>query len=324
MAVVLENISVSKARKNPLSLIMVTFLITGAGIWLSYFVFPESSSILALAFVTLAFAPFIHRLFIVETSQEEEKPGWSASFLSRHFDLIEIYGVIFIGIIISYVFWFAVLPGADCGNGLNCWFPQREVVFSEQEKVYKSITGLSATAKILGTGNAVGGLECKSAEATVESCAIFIFSNNSVVLGLAILFSFIYGAGAVFLVGWNASVIGTFIGVEVIGKDILAGFVRAAGYLPHGMWEIGGYFVGAIAGGIITAGLATRRYSEKQFEIIAKDALLLIFMAYLSLLIGSLIEALLIIHPETVDLILLSEFVIIVGAIVLHFVMKKK
>src|SRR3989344_3803541 len=150
---VLENISVSKARKNPLSLILITFLITGAGIWLSYFVFPESSSILALAFVTLAFAPFIHRLFIVETSQEEEKPGWTGSFIVRHFDLAEIYAAIFMGIIIAYVFWFVMLPGADCGNGLNCWFPDRDVVFSEQEKVYKAITGISAFGQTPATGN---------------------------------------------------------------------------------------------------------------------------------------------------------------------------
>ena len=232
---VLENISVSKARKHPLSLIMVAFLITGAGIWLSYFVFPESSSILSLAFVTLAFAPFIHRLFIVETSQEEEKPGWTGSFLVRHFDLTEIYAAIFMGIIIAYIFWFVMLPGQDCGDSLNCWFPKRDVVFSEQEKVYKAITGISAFANIPATGNAVGKLECKSQSATIEGCAIFIFSNNSVVLGLAILFSFIYGAGAVFLIGWNASVIGTFIGAEVVGKHLYAGVERAAGYLPHGM-----------------------------------------------------------------------------------------
>ena len=324
---VLENISVSKARKNPLYLTLFTFLITTAGIWLSYYVFPESASILSLAFVTMAFAPFIHRLFIVETSQEEETPGWSASFLVRHFDLIEIYGVIFAGIIIAYVFWFAMLPSSDCNNEWNCWFPEREAVFSEQEKVYKAITGVSATAKasISGTGRAVGELECKTAGgSSIEGCTIFIFTNNSIVLVLAILFSFIYGAGAVFLVGWNASVIGTFIGVEVVEKHIFAGIGRAAGYLPHGIWEIGGYFVGATAGGIITAALARKHYTEKQFEIIAKDALLLIFIAYAALLIGAVVEAILILQPSTAEVIILAEFVIIVLALVLNFILKKK
>ena len=321
---VLENISVSKARKNPLYLILFTVLITTAGMWLSYYVFPESASILSIAFVTLAFAPFIHRLFIVETAQEEEKPGWSASFLVRHFDLIQIYGVIFIGIILAYVFWFAMLPSADCSGEWNCWFPEREAIFSEQEKVYKAITGISATAKIAGTGSAIGALECKSQGSTIERCTIFIFTNNSVVLGLAILFSFIYGAGAVFLVGWNASVIGTFIGVETVGSHIIAGIGRAAGYIPHGIWEIGGYFVGATAGGIITAALARKHYSERQFEIIAKDALLLIFIAYAALFIGAVIEAVLIIRPEAAEAIILAEFVVIVLAIILNFVLKNR
>ena len=304
----------------------MTFLITSTGIWLSYFVFPDSASVLSLAFVTMAFAPFIHRLFVKETSQEEEKPGWSGSFIVRHFDLIEIYSIIFISIIISYVFWFAMLPSADCSTtpSWNCWFPERNVIFSEQEKVYKAITGASATGEIAVTGNAVGQNECKTpGKSSLEGCTIFIFKNNSVVLGLAIIFSFIYGAGAVFLLGWNASVIGTFIGVEVVEKHLIAGISRAAGYLPHGIWEIGGYFVGSIAGGIITASLATRKYSEKQFETIAKDALLLILVAYFALLIGSLIEAILIIEPAAAEGIIIAEAALITLAIVVHFALKR-
>ena len=39
-----------------------------------------------------------------------------------------------------------------------------------------------------------------------------IFFNNVKVLIFCILFSFVYGAGAIFILTWNASVIGTAIG----------------------------------------------------------------------------------------------------------------
>jgi uncharacterized membrane protein SpoIIM required for sporulation len=132
-----------------------------------------------------------------------------------------------------------------------------------------------------------------------------IFGNNSFVLGLAVLFSFAYGAGAIFLIAWNASVIGVIIGTDMLalyssyaGLGVLGlvlaylhGLVNAIGFLPHGIFELSAYFIGSIAGGIISVALTRKKYGAKDFELIAKDTLILLFLAYFLLFIGAMIEA---------------------------------
>ena len=288
---VLESIvSEVIARRHPSTIFFMALILSSVSIWVSFYVFPNSSSILPLAFVTIGFVPIIHKMFVEETMEEVEKPGWAPAFITRHFELVLLYAFLFLGLIASYTLWYVVLPSAETNcigaeKALNCGFPTREKIFSEQENVFSKITG-----------RAVGANECKNpATKSIEKCTFFIFSNNSFVLVLAIMFSFLFGAGAIFLIGWNASVIGTFIGKEVVEVHALAGLLRGISYLPHGMWEITGYFMGAIAGGIISAVLSGKTYGSHQFETIAKDTLSMIIIAYILLFIGAAIEAWLIV-----------------------------
>ena len=124
-------------------------------------------------------------------------------------------------------------------------------------------------------------------------------------LFLAIILSFVYGAGAIFLIAWNASIIGV-----VIGKDILliaatiTGFgslnfaaayfpalVYGLRFLPHGLPEVVGYFVGAVAGGIISVAITKKKYATHEFANISKDALIMAGIAVLLLFIAAVIEA---------------------------------
>lgn len=289
---VLEALTTVKGlEKHPVIMLVMSIVLASAGIWLSYYTFPASSSILAIAFVSIGFMPIFHRLFVVIESEEAKHHGWFFSFLGRHFDVIKIYAWFFLGLIIAYCFWYVVLPDvtpAVCmqdSGALECLLPEKSMVFAEQEKTWKVISGWSSTTAkaILGPGVCSAG--------NFFGCAEFIFTNNALVLGLAILFSFVYGAGAIFLLAWNASVIGIFIGKEILEKSLMHGLLRAVGYLPHGLPEIIGYFIGAIAGAIISVAISKRQYGKKEFEIIAKDALFLIALSYGVLLLAALIES---------------------------------
>jgi len=286
-----ELVSVSTARKHPHNVMFLSLILSSVGIWIAYYMFEECASLLALAFSTVGFVPFMHNVLTAEEEEEAEHPGSAMSFLGRHSDLIGIYSWFFIGLLLSHTFWYLVLPENKVVNCIGdfCFpVPERDKVFAEQEKAWKFIRGEV-------TGNLSKAACLDSLKKDFWSCTLFIYSNNAMVLGLAVLLSFLYGAGAISLIEWNASVIGLFIGREILQKNIMSGIQTAIGYLPHGIPEIFAYFFGAIAGGIISVAITKGKYKTHEFETIAKDVFVLLVLAYIVLFIAALIESALIV-----------------------------
>ena len=279
---VLESLSsLQGAEKHPISLFFMAFIIASAAMMLAYRTFPESSSVLSVAFVAVAFMPIIHALFAQEETKEVDENDVPFAFISTHFDLIHMYTWIFIGLIAAYTFWFLVLPETSTGcEGIGCLLPEKSKVFSEQRLVYGGITG-----------KVVGERECfNPGTKNFPDCFELIFTNNAWVMVLALVFSIVWGAGAIFLLAWNASVIGIFIGLEITSRSVEAGVVRAISYLPHGIPEIMAYFLAAIAGGIISAAIAKKQFKPHEMRIVLVDTVLLIALAFVTLLIGAVIE----------------------------------
>lgn len=321
-----ELIRPAVAEKKPQSIFAMAFIISSISIWIFYHVFPSSSSVLPLAFLTIAFVPLIHRLFLHETQKEVQAPGWAPAFIARHFDLFVIYIFLFFGLIASYTFWFVALPQDNSAciqnpGSIACTFPTRDSVFEEQIKTYNAI---DPSNPMKATGKAIAFNECKNPDTrSIPSCTMFIFNNNYFVLVLAVIFSFLYGAGAIFLIGWNASVIGTVVGAEIVFEHAQSGIARLIGIFPHGIFEIGGYFIGAIAGGIISAAIATKKYSSHDISLIIKDTAVLVLIAFVLLFAGSVIEAVTIIDPALAELFFMGEIVALLTVIAV-IVFKKK
>ena len=279
---VLELISSLKgAEKHPVSLFFIAFIITTAAMFIAYRTFPSSSSVLTVAFVAFAFIPIMHALFLKAEIKEVNQKDVPFAFIATHFDVIHIYSWIFIGMIAAFSFWAVVLPETSEGcTGYECLIPTQSAIFEEQNKVYRGITG-----------KVVGEKECFSdASKSFGRCFELIVMNNFWVMGFAILFSFIWGAGAIFLLGWQASVIGLFIGLEVHASSIGGGLVRAISFLPHGIPEILAYFIAAIAGGIISATISKQKFQPHEIRIVMIDTVLLFGVATITLLIGAFIE----------------------------------
>lgn len=116
-----------------------------------------------------------------------------------------------------------------------------------------------------------------------------IFSNNIYVLIFTILFSLAFGAGAIFILVWNASVIGAAIGIFAKGSliNLPAGLFR---YMIHGIPEISAYFVGALAGGIISVAVIRKDLQGEGTWKILQDSLLLVIIAILILVVAGLME----------------------------------
>ena len=128
-----------------------------------------------------------------------------------------------------------------------------------------------------------------------------ILANNLKVLIFCVLFSFLYGVGALFILTWNASVIGVAIGDTIrsgiyqLGQElnfnagvqylsvISYGLLR---YSIHGIPEILSYFVAGLAGGIISVAAIRHDFGTKRFEKIVLDSSVLIILS-LALVVGA-------------------------------------
>ena len=108
---------------------------------------------------------------------------------------------------------------------------------------------MGETASLV-TGSAVG----------LSDISLFtlIFFSNLKVLVFCILFAVLYGVGAIFILTWNASVIGTAIGNFIrlrLAESSNYFYVASLGllrYMIHGIPEILAYFIAGLAGGIIS------------------------------------------------------------------------
>lgn len=272
------------ALKHPLALLLFAIVITTTSMGVALITFPEYSSVLSIAFITIGSVPVFFRIFAHEERTEATKPKNPATFLGRHFHIIKAFAFFFIGVVIAYAFWYQNLPLDYKGD-----------VFKEQEKNWSRIVSLSGQAQ--GTGileSCQGAIKEKHFMKLAFSC---IFANNAIVLAWSLLLSFFFGAGAIFLIAWNASVIGLVIGKEIELGGLQAGILRGVGLLPHGMPEIVSYFIGAIAGGIVSATVAKKSFLKKEFETIALDVLAMVIISYVVLLAAALIEAYLLLAP---------------------------
>lgn len=296
---VLETLfKVKDIELKPSFALVLAFVVSSASMFLSALTFPSSTSILTIAFITTAMMPLIHGLFEFEEKKEVMHPGKAFAFLRRHFALVKVYAWFFIGLIISFSFWYVILPSEVNSNNVFDFKLTKEMVFGEQ---LNNVRGIESVRSSL-TGDVISSCSEKG----YWNAFTCIFSNNLFVLGLAFLLSFVYGAGAIFLIAWNASILGVVIGQDILNLYLstytasefgiigayLHGLLNAFGYLPHGIFEIPAYFIGAIAGGIITIALTMKTKSrEKILTMALTDALILILIAIILLLIGAAIEA---------------------------------
>lgn len=283
-----------EALKHPFFMLIASVFICSVSLWASYLTFPKSSSILAIAFVTIALVPLFHSMFKSEEEKEAERPGFAALFIARHFNIVKVYAFFFIGMILAYAFWYSVVAP-----------DVRGVMFEEQEFTLGQISGLrenlSGAFSISSGENPIGAflVSGKTCGANPFCWFEIIFMNNLFVLLPMLFFSLAYGAGAVFLLGWNASVLGVLIGKDLVQYAASHGGVaalgiaanRALGLVPHGMFEALGYFCGAIAGGIIGVAISKKRHVKGEMNLIVKDVVVMVLYALGLLAIGGLIEA---------------------------------
>jgi len=281
----LESLITPKvAEKKPFGMLILGIIYSSIGILLSITIFPNTSSLTMVFLTTLACVPLIVRMLKIDEleipalvrllMQDYEKKKRKKFFLiGEHIDVFKVMLFLFLGFLISFTLWYVFLP-----NGVY-------------DKVFQMQIG--TISKISGNVSA-------------EEAFPIILTNNLKVLFFCFFFSFLYGAGAIYIISWNASVFGAAIGnlirekissfattthLETISAYFHVFPIGFSRYLLHGIFEISAFFLGGIAGGIISAAVIREHYKDKEkFKSVLLSSLKLILTASLLILIGAIIE----------------------------------
>jgi len=272
---VLEDlITPFKAEKKPWELFFYAIICTIVAILLSFLIFKQYNGLIMLFLIVIACTPLMYR-----TIKWEEKKDTTYKkerlLLEEHSKVILFLTFLFLGLIISFTLLYVFLP-------LKVVIK----VFDVQTKIMFFSGGISGST-------------------TSFSYFKAIFFNNMRVTIFSFLLAFLYGAGAIFIFTWNASIIGVAIGnfiryrlneiASSVGFINLSsyfhifslGFIR---YMTHGVFEMAAYFVAGLAGGIVSVAVIKHDLGTEKFNQIIQDSSILFVISLLILIVAAFIE----------------------------------
>ena len=242
-------------EKRPFIAFILGFLYSIIAIISSLIIFPSDLGLASLGFLSLLLLPSLNKLLVLEEKQElsNRKPGLRAIF-REHYDIIEVYLFLFLGILIAYMFIF-LLMGL---NNANLFYSQLGAA---------GLVGSAINKTILGE----------------------VLLNNLKVLLVFFILSLIYGAGSIFFLSWNASAWGVVFAFLIMKNNSLTPFLAS---LPYLLLEAVGYLVGVIAGGILSKAAIRRHIEPERFWVVVNDSLLMLIIGAILISIGAIIESL--------------------------------
>lgn len=283
---VLESLIKPEKAENKKYLVLgLGFIFTLVAALLTHILtnFQEESGagLMLVFFTTIPSIPLMYS--VIKYEEKKDLSNHSEKWLLKeHGKALASFMYLFIGIVLGMVLLYLVLPSSSAEN-----------LFGEQLDTLRNIQQSMETG--MGTGFSIGNFDDFSR----------IFFHNLKVLMLSVIFSFLFGAGAIFILAWNASVIaaaiGNFITNQLKHVSELVGFERVAGYFEvftiglfmysiHGIPEILAYFTAALAGGIISIAIIRHDYKSEKFEKIILDSADLLLISIGLLFVAGLLE----------------------------------
>lgn len=265
-----------KAEKKPWEMFFIGFLYSTVAVFLSLWIFEKQASFIMVFLTVMACVPIMYNTMRLEESKET-KISDEGKLMREHTKAITFYMFLFMGIAASTVLWYVVLPS--------------ETVSFLFQKQVQTIADINNQV----SGNLVASL----------NIFIKILFNNVKVMVFCLIFSFIYGAGAIFILTWNATVIGAAMGsfirtnissyASTIGASNISGYFHAISfgllrYSIHGIPEILGYLYAGLVGGIISVALIKHDINSKNMMNLLVDTSDLLLLSLAFLLLGAALE----------------------------------
>lgn len=267
-----------KAEREPWELFFVGLVYSSVAVFLSLYIFKQYVGIVMVFLTTISCTYLIQGTL----SREEERDlvaTHELALLKEHGRALSYFMFLFLGFVVSFSLWYILMPQAFSSQ-----------VFSVQEETIKCI-------------NSVGVQGCLSDPA---NSFFRIFLNNLKVLAFVLIFAFFYGAGSIFILAWNATVVAVAIGIFVrnsissaaasLGLSAVSSYFTSYSlglfrYLTHGSLEILAYFIAALAGGIISVAVARHNFNSTSFRRVLSDSVDLIALSVGALFLAAIVEA---------------------------------
>jgi uncharacterized membrane protein SpoIIM required for sporulation len=264
---VLESmIDAKKMLDHPVKMVLASFIISLVCSFIAYFIFPAYAGVISPLLITVAIAPLMYSVFSMEEEIEEKqaKNLINKSFIDRYDELIKIFAWFFIGNMLAIIVMTTFLPQDILS-----------VIFSQQISEIEAISNLANTV----TANAI----------STEFLPVIIV-NNLKVMAFSFLLAFLIETGGFFILSWNASILGVYLG-DFIRRGAQTQFLLVSmGIFPHAVIEILAYFLAGIAGGVLSLGLVKTSPGSKEFDLIFKDSFKLLILAFLLVIVGGFVE----------------------------------
>ncbi|MFH1916293.1 MAG: stage II sporulation protein M [Nanoarchaeota archaeon] len=260
-------------EKKPGLTFLLGFIYAELGIISALIIFPEDPSLISIGFISLLILPSLNSLLSLEANQDMREKRFSLKMLFKdHYDILEVYAFLFLGILFAYALFAILLPPGVTAR-----------LFHTQLDIYYS-----------NVGNAVG--QAYAGLAGCQSCEFWsILFNNIKVILVCFIFSLVYGAGSILFLTWNASVWGTIFGfvtkrtTEVSANLLYFGQVMLAVF-PHMITEAMSYFLAVFAGGIISKAVIRERFDTKRFNHVVLDGIIMFGLGILLLVLAAYLE----------------------------------
>ncbi len=256
-----------KAERNKKWLFIYGIVYATIGMIVALWVFRSQASMVMVFLTVLASFPLFYKTIRYEEKKDLKKNVPELVLIKEHGEALKYLMFLFSGFVVAFTILFLIFP-PDITRSL----------FSSQistiEAINSNITGNTTSIDIF----------------------FKVLANNLRVLFFCIFFAFFYGAGALFILVWNASVIGAAAGsfvqsrIAEYGSYFLAIPVSLMRYMTHGMFEILAYFIAGLAGGIISVAVINHKTTSEQFKHVVIDSLDLILLGFIVLVFAAFVE----------------------------------
>lgn len=273
-------INPKKVERGPLKMLFIGLVYGSLSLLLVRWFFSSDpvlskfSGMIVVTFCVMFSLPFMYYLIKQEEEEDEQVEGFF-SVWKVHKDAIYAFAWLFLGFLIAFSLCNIIL--------------QDNLLFNAQIETYCTINSPGSVENCISQYSFKENI---TGAATKEMRLLSIIENNIYVMIFTLIFSLIFGAGAIFVLAWNASVIAAAIGIFTKNQisGIPMGFAR---YMIHGLPEIIAYFITALAGGIIGIGVIKKlRGGNKNLNFlrVVENSIILIFLAIVVLSVAALIE----------------------------------
>jgi len=291
---VVERIFQMKSiRRNPCLVSILAFIFVCLSTILANLAHQPPMGFFIIALVVMPAIPFFLRMTIYEERGQEIfikfisaipakkfEEGRREGLVSLYNNIIKLYMYFFLGSVIGFAFTSSIMPEETS-----------KLMFMDIRQFLQ--TFINATPQVLNQLNTAKFWD--------------IFFHNFKLMLIMVLFSVVYSIGAVFLLVFNAAVIGLFLEAGIRKKlltfsslgilsypaaFVVGSFEGILRLLPHGICEFSGFFMASVAGGIISVAIERKAYKRQPvLKLLLVDVAKLLILATLLLALGALIES---------------------------------